>query len=149
MASKKSSSHKPSTRESSSSETQDSSSKAQDATKTPSEASKSSKIEHRRPAVMPGDLAGAEYNPARTEEGDRVAQTGMNPRASRAGLLVDMPSLATATGGGPLGIGDIGIQVVDGSRWSLSLGGQKTGSLRQEDAGRLIQQLQQIVQETT
>jgi hypothetical protein len=147
MASKKSSS-KPSTREGSSSQ---SSSKKQDATKTPSEASKSSKIEHRRPAVMPGDLAGAEYNPARTEEGDRVAQTGMNPRASRAGLLVDMPSLATVTGGGPaaLGLGDIGIQVVDGSRWSLSLGGQKTTALRQEDAGRLIQQLQQIVQETT
>jgi hypothetical protein len=66
---------------------------------TKTQASKQAKIEHRRPAVMPGDLAGAEYNPARTEEGDRVAQTGMNPRASRAGLLVDLPSLATAEGG--------------------------------------------------
>jgi hypothetical protein len=128
-----------------------SSSKKADATKTPSQASKESKSEHRRPAVMPGDLAGAEYNPARTEEGERVAQTGANPRASRAGLLVDLPSIATASGGDAkdLGIGDVRIAVVDGSRWSLSLGKEKTGNLDQAGAQRLIQQLQAVVQETT
>jgi hypothetical protein len=90
-SSKKSSSARKTANQSAATKASKQGAKGQDATKTPSKASKSSKIDHRRPAVMPGDLAGAEYNPARTEEGDRVAQTGMNPRASRAGLLVDLP----------------------------------------------------------
>lgn len=75
-----------------------SSSKKADATKTPSGASKKSKVEHRRPAVAPGDLAGAEYNPARTEEGDRVAATGANPAASRAGVFAAIGTTETEGG---------------------------------------------------
>jgi hypothetical protein len=52
-------------------------------------------------------------------------------------------------GDGDLGIGDIGIGVVDGSRWTLSFGGKTSGPLTQSDAGRLQQQLAQIIQETT
>lgn len=124
--------------------TQKSSAKKQDASKTPAKASKQSKTEDRRPAVAPGDLAGAEYNPARTKEGDRVAATGANPRASRAGVLVHLPSLVIESGGDPEAL-KTEIGIVDGSRAQLSINGVA------DQAGVLavISQLQQVVQETT
>lgn len=117
--------------------------KRTDATKTPARASKASKAEHRRPAPTVGDTAGAEFNPARTEEGERVAQTGANPRASRAGILVHLPSLVIAHGGDPEAL-KTEIAVVDGARAQLSINGLT------DQAGVLsvIAQLQQVVQET-
>jgi hypothetical protein len=117
--------------------------KGQDATKTPAKASKSSKVDHRRPAVMPGDLAGAEYNPARTEEGERVAQTGMNPRASRAGLLVHLPSLAAEAGADPKDVPSE-IAVVDG-RAQLSI----NRTVNQSQLIALQKQLNQVKQDIT
>jgi hypothetical protein len=119
----------------------------QSSSKTPARASKKSKVEHRRPAVMPGDLAGAEYNPARTEEGDKVAATAANPSASRAGLLVaySVPN-SEDPNSKELGLKDIQVSVVDGSRARLRLGNQETAPLDQDDILALQKTLAQIVQ---
>lgn len=136
MAAKKSSSAK-------------STSKSQTADKTPARASERSKVENRRPAVMPGDLAGAEYNPARTPEGDRVAATGANPAASRAGLLVahSVPN-SEDPDSKALGLKDIQLSVVDGSRARFRLGNQETGDLTQDDLLTLQKTIAQVVQGT-
>lgn len=122
---------------------------SRDAGKTPSEASEKSKVEDRRPAVMPGDLAGAEFNPARTPEGDKVAATAANPAASRAGLLVayDVPN-SEDPDSEELGLKDIQISVIDGSRAQFKLGNQETGPLTQADIVTLVKRLNQVVQET-
>lgn len=114
-----------------------SSRKRVDATKTPSQASEKSKVENRRPAVAPGDLAGAEYNPARTAEGDRVAATGANPAASRAGVfrLIEVA-------GSP-----VKITVTDGARASLAV--DKHDALTQSDLQTIRGQIDQAIQETT
>lgn len=119
-----------------------SSSKKSGAAKTPAKASKASKVEERRPAVAPGDLAGAEYNPARTPEGERVAQTGANPRASRAGVLGHVASLTHATGDQADAL-KTEIAVIDGSA-QISINGKA------DQAGVLsvISELRKVVQET-
>lgn len=103
----------------SSSKKKSSSPKKQDATKTPAGSSKASQVEERRPAPTVGDLAGAEFNPARTPEGERVAQTGANPRASRAGVKTviggldesdDRPGLAISTSDGGAVVLTVGSQ---------------------------------------
>lgn len=120
-----------------------SSSKKPNATKTPAKASKQSKAERRRPAPTVGDTAGAEFNPARTEEGERIAQTGANPAASRAGILVHLPSLVIANGGDPEAL-KTEVAVLDGSRAQLSI----NGTTDQAGVLSVIAQLQQVVQET-
>lgn len=114
-----------------------------DATKTPSKASKASKAEHRRPAPTVGDAAGAEFNPARTEEGERVAQTGANPRASRAGIFVkfDVP--------GQAGKEPISFEVVDGARATLTVPKGAGENLSQADLLTLRATIDRVVQETT
>ena len=114
-----------------------------DATKTPPKASKQSKAEHRRPAPTVGDTTGAEFNPARTEEGERVAQTGANPAASRAGVLVHLPSLVIASGGDPEAL-KTEVAVLDGSRAQLNI----QGVTDQAGVLTVIKQLNEVVQQT-
>lgn len=102
--------------------------KPTDATKTPSDASKASKVEERRPAPTIGDLAGAEFNPARTEEGERVAQTGANPRASRAGVKAVYGVLAATDSRGSIELSE-----VDGGSLTLSVDGRDV-ALTRDDA---------------
>lgn len=124
-------------------------SKKQSADKTPARASKQSKVENRRPAVMPGDTAGAEFNPARTPEGDKVAATAANPAASRAGLLIahSVPN-SEDSDSKELGLKDIEISVIDGSRARFRLGNQETGPLSQDDILTLQKTLAQVAQGT-
>lgn len=116
-----------------------SSSKKTDATKTPAKASKKSKVEHRRPAVAPGDLAGAEYDPARTEEGDRVAATGANPPASRAGVFAHIGSSETEGGA------KFDLSQFDGGSVVLSVEGKEI-NLTQADQINLRKLLDQGIQ---
>lgn len=109
--------------------------------KTPAKASKLSKAENRRPAVTPGDLAGAEYNPARTPEGDRVAATGANPRASRAGVLAAIGSHSTEGGS------KFELTKVDGGVASFSVDGKEV-NLTQADQHALVGLLRQGILET-
>jgi hypothetical protein len=125
------------------------SAKKKDATKTPRKASKKSKVENRRPAPTIGDTAGAEFNPARTPEGERVAATGANPAASRAGLIVEFATPASESRPkGELGLSDLSISVIDGSAARLKLGNTETGNLSQADLITIRKQLDAAVQGT-
>lgn len=124
-----------------------SSSSKKDATKTPAGASQKSKVEDRRPAPTIGDTAGAEFNPARTPEGDRVAQTGANPAASRAGMIVELATPASEPRPkGELGLSDVSLSVIDGARAVLKLGNQSTGNLTQADLITIRKQLDMAIQ---
>lgn len=107
---------------------------------TPAKASKQSKQEHRRPAVAPGDIAGAEYNPARTEEGERVAQTGANPRASRAGIFTDLGEVGKADSDAPYKV-----SIVDGGAFQLSVGSTQGDVLNRDEAIQLRKLIDQAL----
>lgn len=127
-----------------------SSSSKKDATATPSKASQLSKTEERRPAPTIGDTAGAEFNPARTPEGERIAQTGANPAASRAGIIVNFATPSSEKRPkGELGLSDISLSVIDGSRAVLKVGNQETGHLTQADLITIRKQLDAVIQGTS
>lgn len=136
MATKKSSSKK----SSSSGKKQAANIKVKDANETPAGASQASKTEERRPAPTVGDTAGAEFNPARTPEGEKVAQTGANPRASRAGVIASIGSVGKADSGA-----EYTVSVIDGGSVALSVGSNQGEYLTQSDAIQLRKLLDQAV----
>jgi hypothetical protein len=112
--------------------------------KTPAKASKKSKVENRRIAPTIGDTAAAEFDPARTTEGERVAQTGANPSASRAGILVEIPVPGAADDDEALSF-----SVIDGSSATLSVGGKAGRPRSQAELITLRKTLDQVIQGTS
>jgi hypothetical protein len=89
------------------------------------------------PPKAPPHVSGDLNAHRRTPDGVKVAQTGMNPSASRAGLETEHG----------LGVADFAV-TTDGARARIRLGSQQTDLLTQADLQVIVKALNGAIQQT-